>query len=105
MKNKVFFFSITILCYLLFGISQLAFSQKNDTLPVVSIKAYAFAEGESGINKQENIYHYSLVSSIINNCDTSIRFWIYNCSWPVDNWIIDNDSIHFDYKGCDANFP
>jgi len=52
---------------------------------------------------KEGIF-YSIKIDLINNGDSTDRFWIMSCSWE-ENWISNNCKIQFYNSGCDKNIP
>ena len=47
---------------------------------------------------------YSVKINLINNTDSTIRFWMMSTSW-WDNWIFNSDGICFYWLTCNHNFP
>jgi mitochondrial fission protein ELM1 len=47
---------------------------------------------------------YPVKISLINNTDTTIRYWIMRCSWE-ENFVLTSDSVNLFGLGCDGNFP
>ena len=47
---------------------------------------------------------YPVKISLINNTDSTIRYWIMTCSWEY-NFVLTSDSVNLFGLGCDGNFP
>lgn len=51
--------------------------------------------------------YYFVTVSITNTQDTAVQLWFMSCSWPMDSFSINNDSVvyRFCFSGCDHNVP
>jgi hypothetical protein len=103
MKVSVIFFKTSIL-FSLITLHLPTYSQETRKHDFVSVKAYSILRGTpSGREKDSCTYFTTAI--VTNNSNSTIVFWIFNCSWPVNNWLVDNDSIYVRYRGCNSNFP
>lgn len=83
-------------------------SQVSSKKDIITVKIFPIAQGISThIPNQYKIANQSYFTymSITNNQDTTISFYLMSCSWMIDNWISDNDSISLLFLGCDINTP
>lgn len=54
------------------------------------------------INGASNCYFVNI--DIINNSDSTIKFWTMSCSWG-ENWVSNNNNLHVHTNPCDNNMP
>jgi hypothetical protein len=47
---------------------------------------------------------YYINIDMINNSDSTFRFWIMSCSWG-DNWVSNTDNLYLFINPCDNNYP
>jgi len=92
----IFWFSFTIK-----GYTQS--NEKDIIITTVEIVAKGKLESYSTFHRDNDSSNYFVRLSIINAEDTTISFYMMNCSWE-ENWISDNSEISLYYPGCDANF-
>jgi hypothetical protein len=118
MFNAMRIFLISVV--LLFGLS--ACYAQSDSLPIsVTIKvdsAYVRTYSKKGkfikelirrnnyVVKSDSIkeHFFDISLTIKNTSDTTIAISLMTCSWP-DNFIVNNNYIHFTGQDCDRNFP
>lgn len=101
---KRLFVTCIVLFAMIFSWSEQGYSQKADTVNLISVSLHIVAEGMTPYFKNVSPGYFVMVT-IANLQDTSIHFWIMNCSWPNVNWVTNNDSVYFGYPECDNNFP
>ena len=51
--------------------------------------------------------YYFVTATVFNNEDTTVALFINSCSWPMEAFVVQNDSIRFEFcfSGCDHNVP
>ncbi len=79
--------------------------KKSNTCPKIEINATLIRSYDS-INsrvKNDSFKAYDIKLRITNKSEKRISFWIMTCSWEF-NFIINNDYIKFNGRGCDKNF-
>jgi hypothetical protein len=80
------------------------YSQTNNNPGLVSVNLSIVGKGTPTICSDSSNYYFANLR-VANTQDTAIRFWIMDCSWPVDNWVINNDAASLRFCGCDSNIP
>jgi hypothetical protein len=84
------------------------YSQDSNNKQLVSVKLDIVGKGAPGIcPKAKNSNYYFATVNVLNTQDTVVTFFINSCSWPMDGFVINSDSIGFYYcfGGCDHNVP
>ena len=97
--HKVIALAVTIL-----AVSKSTHSQTTNNSEPISIYLSIIGKGIPEICSDSSA-HYFVSLRVLNMQDTSVRFWIYSCSWFVDNWVISNNGGSLDNCGCDSNIP
>ena len=92
----------SILLVFFFCLCQPLFSQKDDSKDLITVDLRIVAQGASH-NFKDTKSGYFAIATITNSQDTTINFWIMNCSWPRDNWVTSNSIVYFESPGCDNN--
>ncbi|RYY54321.1 MAG: hypothetical protein EOO09_14690 [Chitinophagaceae bacterium] len=83
-------------------------AQQTDHQRLVSIKAEITGRGVPAVcAKIDTTAYYFTKASIVNLQDSSIAFFIMSCSWPMDGFAIQGDSVGVEscFRGCDHNVP
>ena len=83
--------------------NQCGYSQSKKNTDIISVQLSVIGEGKHTYLTKDDFSYFFTTATIFNNQDTAVKFWVMNCSWPVDNWVVDNDSVVFAFQGCDNN--
>lgn len=95
--NKIF---LILSIFAILGISCANKMKK----PNMEVKISVIGKLNSNEFKTQSGTFYSVNMDLVNNTDSTIRFWVMSCSWQ-DNWIFNIDSVVFYSEGCDKNYP
>lgn len=101
-------FERIIIVFSLLLIFNTAYSQNSANKQLVLVTLDIVGKGAPGICPKAKMGKYYFVTvNVFNTQDTAVTFLINNCSWPMDGFVINNDSIGFYYciGGCDHNVP
>jgi hypothetical protein len=101
-------FKRIIVAFSLLLMFDLTYSQGSKNKQLVSVTLDIVGKGAPAIcaNADTSDYYFVTVN-VLNMQDTTITFYIMDCSWPMDAFVIKSDSIafRFCFSGCDNNIP
>ena len=80
------------------------YSQTSNNSALISVNLSIVGKGTPTLCSDSSNYYFANLT-ISNTQDTTIRFWIMSCSWPIDNWLINNNAVSLRFCGCDSNIP
>lgn len=79
-------------------------NHRKDYKPIIIVRANVIRSYDSVFN--DNVKHktFDINLSITNKTGKPVSFWMMTCSWQ-ENFILNNDYVHFISHGCDTNSP
>jgi hypothetical protein len=101
-------FKRIIVVFWLLSMFDSAYSQDDKNKQVVSVTLDVVGKGAPTYCAKTRKYDYYFATvNVLNTQDTTVSFFIFNCSWTFDGFVINNDSMAFSncYLGCDHNVP
>ncbi len=109
MKKVIFFFLKNFGILLLWIFSSCHSNDKHLSVNIkVGERSYSVQKKAREYIQEQNLNQtfsaYSIKIDIINNTDSTIKYWIMKCCWQ-DNFIFNTSGIYLDYCICDSNYP
>jgi len=98
--------TIVAFCLLLLFTSIYSQNSKNKQELSVTLDVVGKGAPATCAHADTSNYYFATVN-VLNTQDTAISIWVFSCSWPMDAFAINSQSIafRFCFRGCDHNVP
>src|SRR5215471_11437699 len=97
-----------IIAFSLLLIFKSIFSQESKNKPIVSVNLDIIGKGApTACARVDTSGYYFVTVNVLNTQDTTVSFFIMSCEWAMDGFVIQSDSVAFQFcfRGCDHNVP